>query len=55
MIKKSDDLLFIEQCFTHIKGKHDIDGNIKRIERALSRILNSNYLSWKIQQIHFSE
>lgn len=43
MIKKTDDLLHIEQCFTQIKAKQDINGNLKRIERALNRLFDLKF------------
>lgn len=37
MKNKRENLVFIEKCFGHIKAKDDVNGNITRIERALSR------------------
>lgn len=43
MPKKPEDLLSIEKCFAEIKSKSDIDGNLNKIHRILSRVFDIDF------------
>jgi len=43
MKTKSDNLIFIEKCFGSIKNKDDVNGNLAKIERTLSREFDLNF------------
>ncbi len=40
---KSEDLLFIENCIAGLKNRDDIDGNLRKMERTISRMFDIKF------------